>query len=180
VIRQRPSGYTPNWGLMAIAVCADPPQGYEAQSQPTGLSIGSHSVAQKFCTGSAKALSAGGYVSVADPHMTLSDIALLLAGAQADAYENMPADPLGRWFVVAQVICANTTSGWPPTGCESPAGNPRHSPGVPAFCQAGRAGLKTCSVTRWLLYAYTCHCSLAPRPVGRLTWTYSADLARQR
>ena len=105
-------GYAGNWGLLAYAVCAPAPAGYEiAQTaSPTALSE-AEKVAVANCTAGKKTLGGGGAITFSAPgNVFLTRINLVGAGlsnrADAVADENVPT-AANCDFIVAQAICAS-------------------------------------------------------------------------
>ena len=105
-------GYAGNWGLLAYAVCAPAPAGYEiAQTaSPTALSE-AEKVADATCTAGKKTLSGGGAIAFNAPgNAMLTHIIPTGSGLSnevlAVAAENVPT--AANWdFIVGQAICAS-------------------------------------------------------------------------
>jgi hypothetical protein len=105
-------GYVGSWGLLAYAVCAPAPAGYEiAQTgSPTALSE-AEKVADTYCAPGKKTLGGGGAIAFNAPgNVFLTHIILAGAGLSnevlAVADENVPT--AANWdFIVGQAICAS-------------------------------------------------------------------------
>jgi hypothetical protein len=105
-------GYAGNWGLLAYAVCAPAPAGYEiAQAaSPTSLSE-AEKVAVATCTPGKTTLGGGGATAFNAPgNVFLTRINLVGAGLsnRVDAVADENVSTAANWdFIVAQGICAS-------------------------------------------------------------------------
>jgi len=111
------SGYADNWNVTSVAVCAEPPPGYDVvfgRSEAEGSEV--EKLATAACPNGQRILDAGGAISFDAPgnvflrmFRPLRDVvpepgALIAAQAQAVENEETPED----WdFIVAEAICAD-------------------------------------------------------------------------
>jgi hypothetical protein len=109
----QPAGYAANWQLLAFAVCANTPQGYEVS--PYGESLGRESEPDKGarvdCPGGKQLLGGGATVGLAPANVTLNGTTPWQhlpdppSAWEARAFENTTT-PL-PWSLAAQAICAD-------------------------------------------------------------------------
>jgi hypothetical protein len=102
------NGYGNDWDLVAFAVCAPPPSGYEVIFGESQQRL-SESVKTAFagCTGTKRVIGAGAAITnVAPGHVALEEVNPYFANqVRATAVEHVPY-PLNWDFIVATAICA--------------------------------------------------------------------------
>jgi hypothetical protein len=105
---EQAAGYADSWELLAFAVCASTPQGY--QVTPYGESPQRASEDLKWaridCPGDKHLLGAGATVGIAPANVTLNDIYVFPGdGTISEAHENSPTGQ--TWTLASQAICAD-------------------------------------------------------------------------